>query len=292
MTIREWLAHDDAVLFRDGAMGSLLLANGLVPGHSPEEWNVLYPERIRDIHDAYARAGANLILSNTLGGNRMRLKHSKYGVRELVDAGVRLAKAAADAAPQPCSALLDVGPLGCLLEPLGDLEPDEAVELFSEAVTAGANAGADGVLIETMGDLAEAGAAVRAARACSDLPVIVTMSFDQRGRLFTGVPAAAAAAALDALGVDALGMNCGVGPDGMLPLLPAFIENTKKPVAACPNAGLPRLAGDRAVYDTTPDAFAERMEQFFRDGARLLGGCCGTTPAHIEAMVRRIRALL
>lgn len=287
MKILEML-QDSQVLIKDGAMGTLLIAQGLKLGQPTAEWNKEFPDRVRRVHEAYISAGANLILANTFSANGEQLKRSKYGVSELVSAGVAIAKSAVRTARQPCFALLDVGPLGQLLEPYGDLEMDEAVSLYRTAIEAGANAGADAILLETMSDLYEAEAAIRAARACCDLPVLATMTFGESGKTFMGVDVKSMAETLTELGVSALGSNCGLGPEQMQKLLPEFLASTQLPIMMSPNAGLPRYADGAAVHDLTPADFAEMMQQLYQAGARILGGCCGTTPEHIRALTERI----
>lgn len=289
MTVRDWLDGEGA-LFRDGGMGTMLMASGLVPGQSGEDFNVLHPERVRAIHDAYTAAGADFVLSNTFGGNALRHKNGKYPLADVLSSGMRLAREAADRADHPCFALFDVGPLGVLLEPLGDLEESEATGLFAEAIEIGANAGADAILIETMGDLAEMRAAIAAAKSVCDLPVIATLTFDQNARLFTGHDVRTAIRQLSSLPVDMVGCNCGVGPEQIVSMLPAILESAAKPIAIAPNAGLPVLENGEARYTLSPEEFALDMEKMFRAGVRLLGGCCGTTPAHIRAMVERCKS--
>lgn len=283
MKITEWLKSKPLMI--DGAMGTMLFDAGLAPGKAPDEWNLLHPDVVTGIHTAYAEAGANLLLSNTFGTNALRLKNSVYSVEEIAAAGVRLAKAAAMRAKQPCYAALDVGPLGKMMKPYGELSIDEAEALFTPSIRAGAAEGADCVLIETMGDLNEVTAAVRAAKKLTQLPVFVTLTFGKTRRLFSGSTVRQSVETLEALGVDALGSNCGIGPEQMLDLLPEFVSLTKLPILMKPNAGLPKLDDDgNTYYDMQPDVFAAQMRSVLLGGAAGIGGCCGTTPAHIRAM--------
>ena len=283
MTVRDFILGE-GTLIRDGGMGTMLMDAGLKPGQCGEDFNVLYPERVRAIHDAYVAAGANFVLSNTFGDNPLRHKKGQTPLKDAVSAGVKLAKEAAANAKGVCFSLLDVGPLGALIEPLGDLEEDEAVELFIPGIEAGANAGADAILIETISDLTEMTAAVTAARRVCDLPIIATMTFDEHARLFTGVDAGTAMRALSKLDVDMIGCNCGVGPAQVVSMMPVIMEAASKPVAVAPNAGLPVYKDGETRYPLSPEDFAANMAEIHRAGARLLGGCCGTTPAHISAM--------
>lgn len=274
-------------LIIDGGMGTMLQSLGLPPGASPDAWNLEEPQKVEQVHSAYIQAGARLITANTFGSNPPRQKRGKYPPAELAAAGVRLAKQAAAKAPEQCYVALDVGPLGLLMEPMGELTQDEAEAYFAETILGGVAAGPDCILIETMCDLEEALAALRAAKAHGGgLPVFCTLSFDQRGRLITGMDAGSAARALTEAGADAIGCNCGVGPEQLLPLLPLFLSNTDLPVILSPNAGLPVFREGRTCYDLTPEAFAASMRVLFQEGACGLGGCCGTTPAHIQALVK------
>ena len=272
-------------LYFDGAMGTMLQAEGLAPGESPERWNLLYPETVRKVHAAYLAAGAGILKSNTFGANRLKMEKLGLDAREVIARGVTLAKEAAKEAGHGLVAM-DIGPTGRLLAPVGDLEFEDAVSLFAEMASAGRDAGADLILIETMSDLYEAKAAVLAAKEQTDLPVFVTMTFDKNGRLLTGGDAVTAAVTMEGLGVTAFGMNCGVGPDVIPPILKKMGEFTGLPLIANPNAGLPRRENGRDVYDVGPEKFASAMTAAAEAGASVLGGCCGTTPAHIARLIQ------
>ncbi len=278
------------LLFFDGGLGTMLQAAGLLPGESTALWSLSHPDTVREVHAAYLRAGAQVATANTFGVNRWKLEEGDPSVKELAAAGVRLAKEAVSANGRGWVAL-DLGPTGKLLKPLGDLEFEEAVSSFQEVVRAGAAAGADFVLIETMSDVYEAKAAVLAAKESTDLPVFVTMTFDERGKLLTGGDLSVMAAVLEGLGVDALGLNCGLGPGQMAALTGELRRLTGLPLLIMPNAGMPREEEGRTVYDVGPEEFAAAMEQIVRAGAQAVGGCCGTTPAHIRAMALRCRGL-
>ena len=293
MSIRDLLSS--RLVFADGGFGSLLIERGF-PGGVPEEWNLSHPEVVASIHADYFRAGSDYVHANTFGSNRVKLaaegRDAGALAARLTAAGVEIARRARDGIGGDRFVALDVGPTGKLLAPLGDLGFEEAVAAFAEQIRAGAEAGADFVSVETMSDLYELKAAVLAAKeAAPGLPVFATVALDGRGKLLTGADPAAVVATLEGLRVDALGINCGLGPDKAEPWIRAFLERASLPVVAKPNAGLPRIVGGRAVYETGPEAFAEQMEALARAGARVLGGCCGTTPAHIAATVARCRGI-
>lgn len=278
------------LLIFDGGMGTMLQAAGLLPGESPDLWNLTHPEKVKQVHAAYLNAGAQVVTANTFGSNRWKAEKDGPPVRELVRAGVFLAKEALKESGRGWAAL-DMGPTGKLLKPLGDLDFEDAVESFREVAEAGAAAGADCVLIETMSDIYEAKAAVLAAKENTNLPVIVTMTFDENGKLLTGGDLAVMAAVLEGLGVDALGLNCGLGPRQMVSLTKKLRGLTALPIVVMPNAGLPREEDGRTVYDVGPESFASCMEEIVKAGACGIGGCCGTTPQHIRAVVRHCGTL-
>ncbi len=270
-------------LLKDGAMGTMLFAAGLVPGQAPDCWCVENPSAVLSVHRAYAAAGANLLVTDSFGANDARMKNGRFRPEDILPRAVELAQKAASEASHPCFCALDIGPLGLLLEPYGELTQEEARAIFSRAVKAGAAAGPDCVLIETMTDLGEACAALEAAKDACGLPVFVTMSFAENGRLFTGASVDEAVAALEERGADGVGCNCGLGPVELARLLPAFTRCAHAPLLMNPNAGLPRMEEGRAVYELTPEDFARFMLPFAGASA-VLGGCCGTTPAHIAAL--------
>ena len=268
------------ILILDGAMGTVLQQRGLPPGGHPELLNLTEPELLASIYREYAEAGSQVVYANTFGANRRKLAGSGHGVEEIVSAAVCVAKEAV--AGTGALVALDVGPLGELLEPMGSLTFEAAYEMFREMMTAGAAAGADLVVIETMTDLYEAKAALLAAKENTELPVFVTMSFEERGRTFTGCTPAAMARTLEGLGADAIGLNCSLGPDRLLPILKELCANTRLPVIAKPNAGLPDPVDGH--YDMDPEAFAAAMLPCFEAGVTIFGGCCGTSPDYIRAV--------
>ena len=278
------------LVFADGGFGSLLIERGF-PGGVPEEWNLSHPDVVESIHLDYYRAGSDYVHANTFGSNRVKLAAEGPGAAALAArwtaAGVAAARRARDAAGGGDRFVaLDVGPTGKLLAPLGDLAFEDAVAAFAEQIRAGADAGADFVSIETMGDIYELKAAVLAAKETCNLPVFATVAFGANGKLLTGADPAAVVALLEGLGVDALGLNCGLGPDMAAPLAAEFVRLSSLPVIVKPNAGLPRVEAGRTVYDVGPDDFAAQMADIARAGASVLGGCCGTTPAHLAALRR------
>lgn len=272
-------------LLIDGGMGTMLLHLGLKAGKSPDHWCIEEPDKVLSVHKAYASAGAMLLTSDTFGSNACRQKRGPYAPADLARAGVSLCRRAANEADHACYAALDVGPLGEFIEPLGDLTFEEAVEIFRAPVEGGVDAGADCILIETMSDVAETKAALAAAKTFGrGLPVFATFTFDANGRLLTGLPIERVVSEMEAAGADAIGCNCGLGPDQFVSLLPRLIASATKPVLMSPNAGLPVYKDGETVYNVSPAAFACDMLRLAEGGAWGLGGCCGTTPAHIEAV--------
>ena len=279
------------MLFFDGAMGTMLQAMGMAPGEFPESWNLSRPEDIKGIHKAYLDAGCHILKTNTFGANRVKMAEAGLSVKEVVNAGVFIAKEAAKGYENRLVAL-DIGPTGKLMEPLGELSFADAYEAFKEMAVAGEKAGADLCLIETMSDTYEAKAAVLAVKENTSLPVFVTMIFDEQGKLLTGGDIPAAVAMLEGLRVDALGFNCGAGPEQMKKLLPQLLACTSLPVIVNPNAGLPVSVNGRTVFNVGPVEFAGQMEAIGEMGAWILGGCCGTTPEHLRETVNRCGRLV
>ena len=275
------------IILLDGGMGTMLQAAGLPIGQLPELWNVARPEAVTAIHRRYVEAGSRVLYTNTFGANRYKAAGCGRSVRELVEGGVRCARAAAEG--HDVKVALDIGPTGRLLEPLGDLDFEEACEVFREIVAAGAEAGADLIVIETMSDLNEMRAAVLAAKENSSLPVWATMTFEATGRTFLGVTVGAMALTLTGLGVDALGFNCSLGPKELLGLVRELREWTELPLILKPNAGLPDPA--TGAYHITPEEFAEELSRAPALGVSILGGCCGTTPEFIRAAAAALRDL-
>lgn len=272
-------------LFFDGAMGTMLQKNGLSAGEIPETWNITHRDTVYAIHKAYADAGCNIIKSNTFGANALKFKGTDYTVEEIVTSAIDIAKTAVSGKDKTFVAL-DLGPTGKLLKPYGELPFETAYELYKQQVIAGKKAGADLVLIETMGDTYEIKAAVLAAKENCDLPIVVTMIFDESGKLLTGSNIKTAVFMLEGLGVDAIGFNCGLGPRQMLSLLPELLKYSSTPLAINPNAGLPECVNGVTFFNVTPEEFANDLKELAEMGVSLLGGCCGTTPEHLKEAVK------
>ena len=276
-------------LYCDEGTGSLLQAKGLKGGELPEWWNLTHPDVMTDVARSYFEAGSDIVVTNTFGANRLHYpEHLEEIVKEAVAhvrEGMRLA------GREDGYVALDLGPTGRLMKPMGDLDFEEAVRLFAEVVRYGADAGADLVSIETMGDTLEAKAAVLAVKENCGLPVTVTMVYDSKGRMLTGGTVESVVPMFEGLGVDALGLNCSLGPKQLLPIAEKLVKTASVPVICNPNAGLPRQENGQTVYDLSPEDFAEAMVQIAEAGVHVIGGCCGTTPEYIRETVRRTRDL-
>ena len=266
--------------FLDGAMGTMLQRHGLKLGEIPELLAITNPDLLTNIHRQYIEAGTEIVYANTFGANRRKMQKTPYTVADVVSAAIAAAKKACIGTSARVA--LDIGPLGELLEPMGTLPFETAVDMFAEIVDAGVNAGADLICIETMTDLYEAKAALLAAKEHSTLPVWVTMSFDATGRTFTGCTIPSMARTLEGLGADAIGLNCSQGPKQLLPLFQELCRVTTLPVIAKPNAGLPDPVDGH--YDLPPEEFARTMVDVVGAGVSIVGGCCGTNPDYIRAL--------
>ena len=278
----------DNILILDGGMGSFLQSHGLQPGERPEPWNLSHPDIVTGIHRSYFDAGSNAVITNTFGACGLRF--SKEELERIAAAAVANARRAADESdtPQQKWVGLDIGPCGKLLKPFGDLDFEAAVEAFAVFVRAGAACHPDFIFIETMSDCYETKAAVLAAKENSDLPIFVSNAYSENGRLLTGADPASMTAMLEGLGASAVGMNCSLGPDALLPIAEQYLEYTSVPVIFKPNAGLPRLENGNTVYDISPEQFAEIVSGAVRKGVRIVGGCCGTTPETIREIAQRV----
>ena len=280
------------LLFFDGGMGTLLQERGLKPGELPEIWNIEHIEEIIDIHSQYFEAGSDIVLANTFGANRQKFHSDEYELEDIVTAAIINVKEGAYMGVhdgREVYAALDLGPTGKLLKPMGTLSFEEAYDTYKEVVIYGAEAGADLIHIETMNDTYELKAAVLAAKENCSLPVFATVAFDEKGKLLTGADIPSVVALLEGLGVDALGINCGLGPKQMLPLLNEIMEYASVPVIVKPNAGLPKQKDGEVYYDVTPEEFASYMEEIVKCGASIVGGCCGTTPDYISAITAKLK---
>ena len=259
------------ITYFDGGMGTML---NLKSGELPELLNINDPERVYAIHKAYADAGCNIISANTFGANRFKYDN----VDEIVKSAVKNAKRTGK------KVALDIGPTGKLLKPMGDLDFEECVDIFADVVKAGRDE-ADLVLLETFGDLYEIKAAMLAVKENCDLPLVVSMIFDEKARLLTGADVRTACAVVEGLGADAIGFNCGLGPKQMIPLVEELEKHASIPILVMPNAGLPESVNGETIFNVDPDEFASYMTQIAKMGVSYLGGCCGTTPAHLKAMI-------
>src|SRR6476659_5034393 len=291
---RRWraLLAEGGPILADGAMGTMLFAAGLQFGDPPETWNVAHPDVVRRIHRGYLDAGSRIVMTNTFGGNRLRLRlHGLDGrVSELNRTAAILLRAEVDAAGGRALVAGDIGPTGEIMAPLGTLEQAEAEDVFAEQAAALIAGGVDLIWIETMSHLSEIGAAIAGVRRVSPgIPIVATMTFDTRGFTMMGVSPEAAVTALAAAGADAIGGNCGNGPDELLPVIEKMHAIAPDVVlVAKSNAGMPELVDLRAVYRAEPPLMAEAALGFRAAGARIVGACCGSTPAHLAAMAEAL----
>jgi 5-methyltetrahydrofolate--homocysteine methyltransferase len=278
----------------DGAMGTQLFAAGLASGDPPETWNLAHPDVVRSVHRGYLDAGARVLLTNTFGANRLRLALHRLEdrVEHLNRTAAILLRAEVTASGRDALVAGDIGPSGEIMAPLGTLERDDGIDVFAEQAGALAAGGVDLFWIETMSDLAEMAAAVAGARRASPAtPIVATMTFDTRGHTMMGVSPEAAAEALVALGVDAIGGNCGNGPDELLPVIERMRAVAPDiPLVAKPNIGIPVFVGARAEYRTSPETMAVEAASLRAAGASVIGACCGSTAAHVAAMAAALEA--
>lgn len=274
---RKMLKEKEFIIF-DGAMGTMLQARGLKTGEIPELLSLTEPELIIDIHKEYINAGANVIYACTFGANSYKLDGCGHDTAEVISSAISNAKKAAEGTDTLVA--LDIGPIGRLMEPNGDMSFDMAYEYYKEQVIAGA--GADLIVFETMTDLSELKAAVLAARENSDLPIVCTMTFEQNHRTFTGVSIASMAVTLEGLGIDAIGVNCSLGPDDLPPIIEELVKWTSLPIVVKPNAGLPDPNSN--TYDVNAEDFSQSIAKLVPLGIKIIGGCCGTTPEYIAKL--------
>lgn len=275
------------IVYLDGGMGTLLQAQGLKPGEHPERWNLSHPETITAIHKAYYDAGSNVVSTNTFGANLLKFPEAE--LEEIVAAAFRNVRAAREQSTgvQEKFIALDLGPTGKLLKPLGDLDFEDAVAIFAKTVQLGVKYGAELILIETMNDSYETKAALLAAKENSTLPVLVSNAYGEDGKLMTGATPAAMVAMLEGMGVDALGANCSLGPKQLRGVAEELLQYASVPVLLKPNAGLPREADGKTVFDVMPEEFAGELEALMQQGLRVVGGCCGTTPEYIKEVTEK-----
>ena len=272
------------ILILDGATGTELQKRGMPSGVCPEVWCLDHPEVIQEIHRAYAEAGSDIVYTCTFGANRFKL--GQYGIENVRKINKQMALLARAAVGGKTFIAGDIGPTGHFVEPFGDLEFERAVHAFKEQVRGLLEGGVDLLVIETMMDIQEARAALIAIRETTDLFAMVTMTYEKNGRTLNGTDPVTALITLQSLGADAVGCNCSTGPDSMMPLITAMKPWARIPLLAKPNAGMPRLIGKQTVFDMSPKDFAAFGKLFVKAGVNLIGGCCGTTPAHIGALKR------
>ncbi len=289
MEFREFLKNN--IVYLDGGMGTLLQKEGLAPGVHPESWNITHPEIVMGIHKAYFDSGSNVVCTNTFGANV--LKFSEEELEEIVKNALLNAKRAREESENKGEKFiaLDIGPTGKLLKPLGDLDFEEAVEVFARTVRLGVKYGADLVIIETMNDSYETKAALLAVKENSTLPVIVSNAYSEDGKLMTGATPEAMVALLEGMGADAVGANCSLGPKQLAPIAEKLISVASVPVILKPNAGLPRSVDGKTVFDVEPEEFATELAHLLQKGVRVAGGCCGTTPEYIKALTKKTQGL-
>ncbi len=285
MNFKEYLTNN--IVYLDGGMGTLLQAQGLCPGEHPERWNLSHPDVITNIHKAYFDAGSNVVCTNTFGANVLKFEDDE--LEKIIMAAVFNAKAAREQSVSKREKFiaLDIGPSGKLLKPLGDLDFEAAVNVFAKTVKLGAKHGVDLIIIETMNDSYETKAALLAAKENSDLPVIVSNAYGEDGKLMTGATPAAMVALLEGMGVDALGANCSLGPHQLRGVAEELFKYASVPVILKPNAGLPKSVDGKTVFDVTANDFSDEVAELVKQGIRVVGGCCGTTPEYIETLYRK-----
>lgn len=289
MKITEYIKNHVVVL--DGGMGTLLQAKGLQAGENPEMWNITHPEIVTEIHKAYLDAGSNIICTNTFGANT--LKFTMPELEEIVATAINNARSAIQVSDgdQDKWIALDIGPTGRMLKPLGELDFEDAVSIFAETVKLGVKYGADLIVVETMADSYETKAALLAAKENSHLPVFVSNAYGSDGKLMTGATPMAMVALLEGMGADAIGVNCSLGPKALVPVVEEYLKYSSTPVILKPNAGLPRIENGITVYDLSASEFAVDCSNLVRMGVRAVGGCCGTTPEYISALVKEIKEI-
>lgn len=291
MDVREYIKNN--ILIFDGAMGTMLQQKGLQIGDNPELFGFKNPDKLMDIHRLYLESGSNVITTNTFGANELKLDKLGYTVEEIVDNAVNMAKKAIEKSDKskPRFIALDMGPIGEMLEPIGTLSFDRAYEIFKRQAIQGEKSGANLIIIETMMDLYEAKAAVLAAKENTNLPVFCTMTFDENGRSFTGCMPESMVATIEGLGADAIGVNCSLGPEKLIPIVEKIGKMATVPVIVQANAGLPEIVDDKAIYNVDSEEFLIGVKKFVQLGASIIGGCCGTNPEFIKKISDNVSTL-
>src|SRR5438477_7950557 len=283
--------HQAEPIICDGAMGTMLYSLGVPDNRCFDECNLSQPELVRGVHEAYIKAGAEIIETNTYGANRFKLGTFDLAdkVRRINSRGAKIAREAREVTGQPVLVAGAIGPLGKPIKPVGLIEAQEAREIFREQIEALLEGGVDLLILETFRDLEEMKQALIAAREACDLPIVAQMTFEEDGTTQVGNTPAEVVMTLEALGADVIGANCSTGPQRMARVMSEMATRTKRPLSAQPNAGWPEMVGGRIVYVSTPGYMAEFAKRMAASGVRILGGCCGTTPAHIKALAEALR---
>lgn len=289
MELKEYLKNN--IVFLDGGMGTLLQKSGLQPGEHPEMWNISHPDVVKNIHKQYYNRGSNIVCTNTFGANSLKFDDNE--LENIICEAVKIAKQAREEScgKQDKFIALDIGPCGKLLKPYGDLSFEDAVSVFAKTVQIGALCGVDLVLLETFSDSYETKAALLAVKENCSLPVFVSNAYGADGKLMTGASPEAMVALLEGMGADAIGANCSLGPDKLMPVVEALLSASSTPVLVKPNAGLPKSENGTTVYDIAPDEFSDIMLDMAKKGIRLAGGCCGTTPEYIGALTEKLTGI-
>lgn len=282
---------NDRIIVLDGAMGSLLMAKGLPPGNPPESWNVSNSKKVQEIQQDYFKAGSDAVLTNTFGGSRLKLEAHNYGdkIEEFNQKAVELVKSVC---PDECYIAGDIGPSGKFLPPLGNVTIDDFYDNFVEQANILAKAGVDFFFIETMVDLLEAEAAVKAAKKVSNIPIFASITYQKTKRgYFTimGNPVDQCCKVLEKAGASVIGANCTIGSEEMIDIVPLLKASTNKPISVKPNAGKPQLIKGETIYPTTPNDFANDLKQMISHGAKIIGGCCGTNPEFIKIITKQLK---
>ncbi|MGL5330232.1 MAG: homocysteine S-methyltransferase family protein, partial [Peptostreptococcaceae bacterium] len=291
MEVKEYIKNN--ILIFDGAMGTMLQQNGLKMGENPELFGLKNPDILTKIHKEYLQAGSNVVTTNTFGANELKLEKLGYTVEEVLDNAIKVAKNAIEQVDKskPRFVALDIGPIGEMLEPMGTLSFDKAYNIFKRQAIQGEKSGADLIIIETMMDLYEIKAAVLAVKENTNLPVFCTMTFDEDGRSFTGCTPESMVATIENLGVDAIGVNCSLGPKQLLPIVKTITQRATIPVIVQANAGLPNIVDGQAYYDVDEKDFYNGVKEFVKCGATIIGGCCGTNPKFIKEISDNINSI-
>jgi len=291
MNIVEYIKNN--ILLFDGAMGTMLQQKGLKIGENPEVFGLKNPDKLMEIHKLYLNAGANVITTNTFGANELKLDKLGYTVEGIINNAVKIAKESIEKSDKskPRFVALDLGPIGEILEPIGTLSFDKAYEIFKRQAIQGEKSGVNLIIIETMIDLNEAKAAVLAVKENTNLPVFCTMTFDKNGRSFTGCTPEIMVKTIEKLGVDAIGVNCSLGPKQLIPIVEKIAKIATVPIIVQANAGLPEIVDNKAIYNVGSEEFFIEVKKFVKLGAHIIGGCCGTNPEFIKKISDNILIL-